>query len=81
MENYTKIAIGVAGGLLAGAILGILFAPNKGAETRAKIKNAGTNLTDNIQESINKGKDSLSSMKSNLKERVDGVEKRVGDLL
>ncbi len=81
MENYTKIAIGVAGGFLAGAILGILFAPDKGTETRAKIKNAGTNLSDNIQETINKGKDSLSTMKSNLKERVDGVEKRVGDLL
>jgi hypothetical protein len=81
MENYTKIAIGVASGFLAGAILGILFAPDKGTETRAKIKKAGTNLSDNIQETINKGKDSLSTMKSNLKERVDGVEKRVGDLL
>jgi gas vesicle protein len=81
MENYTKIAIGVASGFLAGAILGILFAPDKGTETRAKIKKAGTNLSDNIQETINKGKDSLITMKSNLKERVDGVEKRVGDLL
>lgn len=81
MENYTKIAIGVASGLLAGAILGILFAPDKGTETRSKIKNAGTKLSDNFQETINKGKDSLSAIKSNLKERVDGVEKRVGDLL
>lgn len=81
MENYTKIAIGVAGGLLAGAILGILFAPDKGSETRAKIKNAGSNLSGNIQETINKSKDSLNAMKSNIKERVDGVEKRVGDLL
>jgi hypothetical protein len=30
---------------------------------------------------MNKSKDSLSAMKSNIKERVDGVEKRVGDLL
>ena len=81
MENYTKIAIGVASGLLAGAILGVLFAPDKGSETRAKIKNAGSNLSDNIQEKINKGKDVLSSMKSSLRERVDNIENKVGDLL
>lgn len=37
MKNF-NIILSVIGGALAGAALGMLFAPNKGADTREQIK-------------------------------------------
>jgi gas vesicle protein len=47
-----KVLLGVLAGVAAGAILGILFAPDKGYETRKKIAKSGKDLTDNINETL-----------------------------
>lgn len=44
-----KVMTGLFAGLAAGAILGILFAPDKGKETRKKISKKGTDLKGNIK--------------------------------
>lgn len=43
MENNNKILLAAGIGAAIGGILGILFAPDKGAETRKKSKKAQTN--------------------------------------
>jgi gas vesicle protein len=44
MNNSGKILAAVAAGIAAGAVLGILFAPDKGTETRKKIADQGKKL-------------------------------------
>lgn len=44
-----KVMIGLVAGLAAGAIMGILFAPDKGTETRKKISQKGTDFKGNIK--------------------------------
>lgn len=44
-----KFAIGVVSGLVAGLLLGILFAPRKGIETRNDIKKKGEELSEGIK--------------------------------
>jgi gas vesicle protein len=44
-----KVMTGLFAGLAAGAILGILFAQDKGKETRKKISKKGTDLKGNIK--------------------------------
>ena len=48
MKN-SDVVVGILGGLAVGAILGILFAPDKGSNTRRKIAEKGTDLKDNIK--------------------------------
>jgi gas vesicle protein len=48
-----RIVLGVLAGLAAGAIIGILFAPAKGTDTRKKIVNKGEEYVGNLKEKIN----------------------------
>jgi gas vesicle protein len=61
-----KIALGVLAGLAAGAILGILFAPASGKDTRHKISE--------------KSGDAFDSMKEKFSEFVDGIWKKYEDV-
>jgi gas vesicle protein len=59
-----KIALGVLGGLAAGAVLGILFAPAKGADTRKKIQQKGNDYADDL-------KDKFENLSGALKSNYD----------
>jgi gas vesicle protein len=63
MNNTGKILTGIAAGAAAGVVLGVLFAPDKGSETRRKISEKGTGMADNIKDRITKGKEKLHGLK------------------
>lgn len=44
-----KMIIGVLGGIAAGAILGVLFAPGKGSDTRKKMSRESTDAVDELK--------------------------------
>jgi gas vesicle protein len=69
-----KVLVGVVAGLAAGAILGILFAPDKGAETRRKISQKGTDLTNSI-------KTKFSSMVDGVVDEYEIVKGKAGELM
>lgn len=70
MEKSTKnVLIAAGAGVAVGAILGVLFAPAKGSETRAKIASKASDI-----------KDEVISKTSDLKNRVVG-EKSPEELL
>ena len=48
MKTSSSI-LGVLGGIGIGVALGVLFAPDKGTETRKKIKNQGVDLGEDIK--------------------------------
>jgi gas vesicle protein len=48
-----KILLGVLAGVAAGALLGILFAPEKGSVTRTKIMDKGEEYVDGLKEKFN----------------------------
>ena len=47
--NSSKVLLGVLGGIAAGAIAGILFAPAKGSKTRKRIMKKGRNYSDDLK--------------------------------
>ncbi|MFT5243823.1 MAG: gas vesicle protein [Psychroserpens sp.] len=62
-----KVILGVLGGLAAGAILGILFAPEKGERTRKKIKNKGIDYADELKYQYDETTNNLSKKYNSLK--------------
>lgn len=75
MKNTYKILAGFALGAAAGAILGILLAPDKGSNTRLKMNKKGREMVDEINELMDKSKDKFAHLKGNTtKTRKEPVE-------
>jgi gas vesicle protein len=56
-----KVLLGVLAGVAAGALLGILFAPEKGSTTRKKIVSKGEEYVDDLKEKFGEFVDKVSS--------------------
>lgn len=65
-----KILLGVLAGLAAGAVLGILFAPDKGSVTRKKIATKSNDIKDGLKDKFNEFVDDMSEKYENVKEGV-----------
>ena len=70
-----KLILGVLAGLAAGAALGVLFAPDKGSETRRKITKKGVDLSDAAKEKINEIIDSVVEKYETTKEGAQKAPK------
>jgi gas vesicle protein len=75
MKN-NQVILGVVGGLAAGALLGILFAPNKGSKTRKKLLQKGEEYTDDFKHKLNDMYDTVANKYNGaLKEAKDFADK------
>ncbi|QXV66034.1 YtxH domain-containing protein [Mucilaginibacter achroorhodeus] len=83
MNDNAKVAVALLAGLAAGAALGILFAPDRGSETRDKLSESLANLGDSIKETAAAEIDKLVGMKDkvveNIMNKVKGAEEEYQD--
>lgn len=77
MKETTKLLIAVSAGLAVGGLLGVLFAPKSGYETRKRITDAGKDVTDKVKNAIAKSKEQLSG----IRERLDRVNESVEEYI
>lgn len=71
MTNTNKILTALATGVIVGGVLGVLFAPDKGENTRHKIAEGGKKLSDSLKDKMNQGKEKLAGMRNSIRDRVE----------
>lgn len=72
--NSSKLLAGILLGATVGAVLGILFAPDKGSETRKKISDSTNDLGDNL-------KTKFSEMTDSIKEKFESIKGDANEIL
>lgn len=81
MGNTNKVLTALGVGLAAGAILGVLFAPGKGTDTREKIARKGRQLADDISDSVAEGQRKFNAIKDGLMERKNNLERKLDEVV
>jgi gas vesicle protein len=66
-----ELLLGVLAGVAVGALLGILFAPDKGSVTRKKISKKGEDYADVLREKFEEFLESISQQYEKVKEEVN----------
>jgi gas vesicle protein len=69
--NSSKILTAFVVGAAVGAVLGILYAPDKGTETRKKVNEEGKKMSDAIKNKFNEMKGKMNAMKDDMEQRED----------
>lgn len=65
-----NVILGALAGVAAGALIGVLFAPDKGSEIRSKIGKTGEDALDSIKKTFNSFLDGVSIKFDRAKEEV-----------
>ena len=77
MNNTSKILLAVGTGIAVGAVLGILYAPEEGYETRKRIMKKSKKLIGVVNDSIDEGKESLEEIKEVLQKQISKVNRKI----
>jgi len=77
MNKTAKILAAIGAGVAVGAALGVLYAPEEGAETRKKIIRRSKKLVGTINDNIDEGKESLEEIKDVLQKQLQKVNRKL----
>ena len=84
MTTNTKVILGIVGAAAAGAVIGLLLAPEKGSELRERIKERAGDFASEIADLVATGKEKLSGMKDGAVDEANNLrseaENRVNKL-
>jgi len=76
-----KILLGVLAGVAAGALLGVLFAPDKGTVTRKKIVKKGDHYADALKVKFDEYMDTISEKIEDGEEYAEDLKEKFNEFL
>ncbi len=72
-----KVLLGVLAGMAVGAALGVLFAPDKGWNTRKRISKKGEDIADDLGDKFEEFLDSISVKMDEVKEDTADFSEKI----
>jgi gas vesicle protein len=78
MKDVSKMMMLLGAGFLAGAITGILFAPDKGEKTRDRIRSKASELGEDIEKTYD---DEIERLKSKIDKVKTQFSKKAADIV
>ena len=73
MKTISKLMVALGAGVAIGSVLGVLFAPDKGSETRRKLQEGRKKLQSKVDEKLKWGKEKLDEKVKQAEEEYEGV--------
>ena len=70
MNTKSKVILGILGAAAAGVVIGMLVAPEKGKETRKRIKKTAEDWADNLGHLWSRGKAAAEEAANDLKDKA-----------
>ncbi len=71
--STSKLFSGILVGAAAGAVLGLLFAPDKGCETRKKIRDGADELVSNLKNKVGSLKQTVTDRYEDATQSADNM--------
>jgi len=76
-----KLVLGTLAGLAVGAVVGILFAPEKGSVIRKQIMDKGCGCVDKIKSKFENTKDDAEEIVKNGKSKYEDLKSETNDVV
>lgn len=70
----TKVLVGILGAAAAGLVIGMLIAPEKGADMRRNLKQTADDWVDELSNWVGKGKEYIDEVRSRAAGEVDQLQ-------
>ena len=77
MSSAKKVLYTIAASVAVGALIGMLYAPDKGAETRRRINKLKRKFTCCSEDGLDDDRETLEELSHNLKQELDRINKKL----
>ncbi len=79
MTTSTKVILGVIGAAAAGAMIGMLLAPEKGSDIRRRVKDTASDWADSLVDLFAEGKSELQNLKNKASRTASNIKAEAED--
>ncbi|WP_428653141.1 YtxH domain-containing protein [Runella sp.] len=79
MTSNSKIVLGLATAAAAGAVIGLLFAPEKGTEIRDKVRETANGFASDLLDALQRGRQQYTEIKDNVEDKAKELKSKAED--
>ncbi|MFN3378963.1 YtxH domain-containing protein [Runella zeae] len=76
MTNNSKVVLGIITAAAAGAVIGMLFAPEKGSELRDKMRDTANGFASDLLDAIQRGRQQYTELEGEVEDKANELKSK-----